>query len=111
MFMFMSCHVRHLTDLLASYPPLLTRQEAVRFNQPLDWDTSRVTIMGEMFRVHSARALRSDSSLEPSLPLHAACTAAAPRRPPRIICPPFGSVGSEGVQPAAELGNVQRHKF
>ena len=78
MFMFMSCHVRHLTDLLASYPPLLTRQEAVRFNQPLDWDTSRVTIMGEMFRVHSARALRSDSSLEPSLPLHAACTAAAP---------------------------------
>ena len=40
-----------LSDPPASYAPLLTRQEATAFNQPLNFDTSRVIIMGEMFRV------------------------------------------------------------
>ena len=36
---------------------LSTRQGADAFNQPLSFDTSKVTIMLSMFRVHSARAL------------------------------------------------------
>ena len=62
-------HVRPPTDLLASYPPPFgsARQEAEAFNQPLNFDTSSVKTMEEMFKVHSVRALHSDSGLEPSL--------------------------------------------
>ena len=42
--------------------PLSTRQLAEAFNQPLSFDTSRVTTMEEMFEVHSTRALSPDSS-------------------------------------------------
>jgi hypothetical protein len=34
-----------------------TRQNAFAFNQPLSFDTSEVTGMGNMFYVRSARAL------------------------------------------------------
>ena len=36
---------------------LSTRQGASAFNQPLSWDTSKVTDMYGMFEVRSARAL------------------------------------------------------
>ena len=38
-------------------PLLSTRQGASAFNQPLSWDTSKVTDMYGMFEVRSARAL------------------------------------------------------
>ena len=43
------------------YFPFSARQEAA-FNQPLSFDTSSVTGMMHMFRVRSARALRSTSN-------------------------------------------------
>ena len=45
-----------------SYAILWTRQGAKYFNQPLNFNTKKVTIMGEMFRVHPVRPLRSDFS-------------------------------------------------
>ena len=64
-----------------------------------NWDTSRVTDMNSMFRVHVARALCSDSSRPfPSTlharPLHAPSTSPPPIpawRPARIVCPPSDS--------------------
>ena len=38
------------------YALLLTRQYTEAFNQPLSFDTSKVTTMGGMFGVRSARA-------------------------------------------------------
>ena len=87
-----------------------TRQRAWAFNQPLSWDTSKVTNMGWMFQVRPARAL-APKSLESSLPR--ACRLRR-RRPtpshlpactsPRIACaPPFDSAGRVRLQPAAEL--------
>ena len=81
-------------------PPFFNRQFAKVFNQPLSFDTSKVTTMEEMFEVHFARASRSDSSRAFSCPLHA-------RSPPHtneyfphqlniphtnadIVCPAFG---------------------
>ena len=44
-------------------PPLSARQGAKAFNQPLlGWDTSSVTNFEVIFEVHSACALRPDSS-------------------------------------------------
>jgi len=40
-------------------PLLSTRQLAWAFNQPLSFDTSKVTTMFSMFQVRSARALAS----------------------------------------------------
>jgi len=40
-------------------PLVSTRQAAFAFNQPLSWDTSKVTNMFAMFTVRSARALAS----------------------------------------------------
>ena len=45
------------TPRSASYALLSTRQLASAFNQPLSFDTSKVTSMGYMFYVRSARAL------------------------------------------------------
>ena len=64
----------------ASYGPLLTRQEAKAFNQPLNFDTSRVTEMGEMLKVHPVCTLRPDSSRAFLCTLHA--------RPPPHRRPP-----------------------
>jgi hypothetical protein len=41
----------------ASHALLSTRQHAYAFNQPLSFDTSKVTNMNQMFSVRSARAL------------------------------------------------------
>jgi len=41
----------------ASHALLSTRQNAHAFNQPLSFDTSKVTDMYAMFKVRSARAL------------------------------------------------------
>ena len=60
-----------------------TRQHAVAFNQPLSFDTSKVTTMNEMFNVRSARAL-APKSLELGLPL---CMPLAPP-PPHALPPP-----------------------
>jgi hypothetical protein len=53
-----------------------TRQYAHAFNQPLSFDTSKVTHMGDMFIVRSARALTLTTWFRPS-PVHAACAATA----------------------------------
>ena len=50
-------HVSRALPLLASHARLSTRQLATAFNQPLSFDTSKVTDMGHMFYVRSARAL------------------------------------------------------
>ena len=39
-----------------AYASLLTRQYTEAFNQPLSFDTSKVTTMENMFEVRSARA-------------------------------------------------------
>ena len=57
---------------------LFTRQGASAFNQPLSFDTSKVTTMYAMFYVRSARAL-PPPALSRALPVHAACVAATQR--------------------------------
>jgi len=79
-------------------PLPLTRQDARAFNQPLSWDTSKVTNIGGMFTVRSARALTANS-LESGLPR--ACrlrrrrltpSRLPARTSPRFSCaPPFDS--------------------
>ena len=69
--------------------------------------------MYAMFDVRSARALPAAFTVGSSL--HAACAAAIPRRLtvcmwPLFLCLPFDSAGRGDVQPAAELGHVQRHR-
>ena len=59
-------------------PAFSTRQGAKAFNQPLSFDTSKVTNMEYMFTVRSARAL-APTALSQALPVHAACAAIAPR--------------------------------
>jgi hypothetical protein len=51
-------------------PSPSTRQFATAFNQPLSFDTSRVTEMNYMFAVRSARAL-GPQALSPALLVHA----------------------------------------
>jgi len=63
-------------------PSLSTRQNARAFNQPLSFDTSKVTNMASMFRVRSARAL-VPNSLESGLP---PCMPLTP--PPHALPPP-----------------------
>ena len=48
------------------------------FNQPLSFDTSKVTDMYGMFAVRSARAL-APTALSLALPVHATCVAATQR--------------------------------
>jgi len=50
-------HASRATPLLAPHARLSTRQAAKAFNQPLSFDTSKVTDMEYMFYVRSARAL------------------------------------------------------
>ena len=54
-----------------------TRQDAYAFNQPLSFDTSKVTNVFGMFWVRPARALRPSQALSRASPEHAACAAAA----------------------------------
>ena len=64
-------------------PPFDSRQNARKFNQPLSFDTSSVTDMGDMFRVRSSPF--PACNLQSSPPLHAACAAVA-RGP--LVCRP-----------------------
>ena len=59
----------------SSYASFFTWQRASAFDQPLSLDTPRVVSMYGMFRVRSARALPSSSTVGPSQ--HAGCTVAA----------------------------------
>ena len=86
-----------------------TRQEASAFNQPLSWDTTKVTTMQGMFYVRSARAL-APNSLESGLSRgcrlrrHRLTPSRLPARTsPRIACPPFDLAVRVDLQPAAEL--------
>jgi len=86
-----------------------TRQHAHAFNQPLSFDTSKVTDMSYMFYVRSARALAPTASSR-AFHEHAACAAAASRPPasqpaprPASHAPPFDSADRVGVQSVAEL--------
>ena len=111
-------HAFRAAPLPTSHACLSTRQNAQAFNQPLSFDTAKVTNMFAMFSVRSARAL-PPPSLESGHPR--ACRACRLRRrhpkPSRlpgctsshIACPPFDSAASVGVQPAAQLRHVQRH--
>ena len=65
--------------------PSLTRQDARAFNQPLNFDTSKVTTMYSMFYVRSARA-RAHRPYRLTPPPRVAC-AAQPTRVP-ALCPP-----------------------
>ena len=72
---------------LAPLPPASpalpsTRQSASAFNQPLSFDTSRVTTMSYMFQVRSARAL-GPQALRQAIPVHASCVP-----PPHHTGPP-----------------------
>ena len=60
---------------------LSTRQGAVAFNQPLSFDTSKVTTMSTMFAVRSTRALAPDPSWVLARALHAP-------PPPHGLTPP-----------------------
>ena len=71
---------------LAPYRMLLpsTRQTANAFNQPLSFDTSKVTNMNQMFYVRSARALTPKPWVQSDLP---PCMPLAPP-PPHALPPP-----------------------
>ena len=64
----------HTSPLPASHARLSTRQKASAFNQPLSFDTSKVTTMLSMFAVRSARAL-APPALSRAHPVHADCLA------------------------------------
>jgi len=94
--------------------PLSTRQ-GTAFNQPLSLDTSSVTNMREMFGVRSARALPSASTVRASLLLAPPTTpphapACLPACRPSSYGAPFFSAERVGVQPAAELRHIPRHR-
>ena len=101
---------------MPSYYPLLTRQNAWAFNQPLSFDTSKVTTMFRMFAVRSARARvpNLESSPPPracAVQIHSPrpiCPFFLPARTPRpaSLCLSFDSVGGVGIQSAAELRHV-----
>ena len=87
-----------------------------QFNADISsWDTSSVTDMREMFRVRSAGALPSASTVEATLLLAPPTTpphppACLPARRPSSYASPFYLAVCARVQPAAELRHVQRHR-
>ena len=90
----------------------LLRQGASEFNQPLAWDTSRVTTMQGMFRVrytprHAHRPWQHTCN--------ATCNHSHPRKPCRAIHPIWPLPGCAswagirtGIQPAARVERVER---
>ena len=68
-------HASRAAPLPALRARLFTPQYASAFNQPLSFDTSKVTNMYAMFYVRSARAL-APLTLSRALPVHADCVAA-----------------------------------
>ena len=107
----------------ASYALLPSRQGARAFNQPLSFDTSKVTNTGFMFSVRSARAPNLQVRPSPSAPHayrlrryrpHAPTPSRLPSRlpsrtSPRFVCPAFDLAERAHLQPAAEPRHVQRH--
>ena len=94
---------------------LSTRQGASVFNQPLSFDTSKVTNMGNMFYVRSARAL-APTALSRASP----CTpTASPPHPtpshPALYIPSFfdsaGELGQARVVGAGKLRLAQLSKL
>ena len=73
-------HASRAAPLLSPHARLLTRQRAYAFNQPLSFDTSKVTDMHWMFMVRSARAPQPSFTvgLSPCMPL----ASLSPPRPP-----------------------------
>ena len=90
------------TSSCIACPPFDSRQGASVFNQPLSFDTSKVTDMSWMFYVRSARAL-APTALSRALPVHAACVAATPN----ALTPP-GPHPFPHRMPAFRLGRARR---
>ena len=99
--------------------PFDSRQGAGAFNQPLNWDTSKVTSMRFMFDVRSSPC--PDPCVQSDPPLHAACAAVARRLPHLPRTAPYApeyapppplrlSAARVRVQSAAELGPLQPHR-
>ena len=65
--------------------PLVTRQRALAFNQPLSFDTSSVTDMYQMFYVRSAHALPPNSPVGFSLHALLTTTHTPPRTCPNVV--------------------------
>ena len=77
-------------------------QYAYAFNQPLGWDTSRVTDMRQMFWVRCSPRTAPQSAvaaLSPARCLHTPRSPAASRlpacSPPRTVCPVLATLGSQ----------------
>ena len=97
------------------------RQNAHAFNQPLSWDTSGVTHMGDMFAVRcSPRPVPPKLYWSHLSLLHVACThTTVARRPPASqpaplartgVCPCLQSLAERAsLQPALQLGHLGRH--
>ena len=94
-------HASRAAPLPTPHARLSTRQGAFAFNQPLSFDTSKVTSMGGMFAVRSARAL-APTALSRALPVHAACVAATQR--PHAP----GPYRFPRRMPASRLGSMRR---
>ena len=92
-------HASRAVPLPASHARPSTRQYATAFNQPLSFDTSKVTTMVRMFFVRSARAL-VPTALSRAIPAHADCVSATQRphasRGPHLfpLCMPAFRLGS-----------------
>ena len=95
-------HASRAAPLPTKHARLSTRQHASAFNQPLSFDTSKVTNMRLMFGVRSACAL-GPTALSRSLPVHAACVAA----PPNALTPPSPHLFPHRM-PAFRLGRTRR---
>ena len=75
-------HASRAAPLPTSHSRLSTRQGALAFNQPLSFDTSKVTNMGGMFWVRSARALVPSLESVPSRACQLRCRHPKPSRLP-----------------------------
>ena len=91
-------HASRPVPLPTLHARLSTRQGASAFNQPLSFDTSKVTTMSYMFYVRSARAL-APTALSRALPVHADCVAATQR--------PHASRAAPLLTPHARLSTRQ----
>ena len=92
--------------LPASHARLSTRQRVHKFNQPLSFDTSKVTTMSNMFAVRSARALAPCMPLAPVLSRHPVHMPLAPP-PPNAPTPP-GPYRFPHHMPAFRIGSPRR---
>ena len=78
-------HMAH--HMCPSAPACDPPQDAIKFNQPLSWDTSRVTDMGNMFEVHRSPRAPPISPVPPCNNVHAPCTTAGRRALPASCGP------------------------